>query len=412
MPNTAWLAEETSRLLDDAARSRDETGGFRWLAADGTPDLTRGRQLWINARMTHLFSLGTLLGRPADHALADHGVDALTGLFRDPDHDGWYATIGDDGPLTTSKTAYEHAFVLLAASSAVVAERPGAAALLDAAISVVDRYFWDDDAGASVEEWNRDWTVLDGYRGANANMHSLEAYLAVADATGDPRWRSRGLRIASRLVHDGARTHGWRVPEHFDDSWQVVPDYNRDIPDHPFRPYGITPGHGIEWARLILVLGAALGPAAPSWIPEAAAGLFDTAVREGWATGPGFEADSTGGFVYTTDFDGRPVVTERFHWVLCEAIGTASALHRVTGEQRYADWHERFWDFARASYIAPALADGGVGWQHEVSASGAPTSRTWVGRPDFYHAVQATLIPRLPLAPTLATALREGLLDA
>jgi hypothetical protein len=29
----------------------------------------------------------------------------------------------------------------------------------------------------------------------------------------------------------------------------------------------------------------------------------------------------------------------------------------------------------------------------------------WPGKPDLYHAVQATLIPRLPLAPSMATAL-------
>jgi hypothetical protein len=33
------------------------------------------------------------------------------------------------------------------------------------------------------------------------------------------------------------------------------------------------------------------------------------------------------------------------------------------------------------------------------------------GRADWYHAVQATLIPRLPLAPSLATALGESRLD-
>ena len=35
---------------------------------------------------------------------------------------------------------------------------------------------------------------------------------------------------------------------------------------------------------------------------------------------------------------------------------------------------------------------------------------TWQGKPDVYHAFQATLIPRLPLSPTLAAALRDGLL--
>jgi sulfoquinovose isomerase len=32
----------------------------------------------------------------------------------------------------------------------------------------------------------------------------------------------------------------------------------------------------------------------------------------------------------------------------------------------------------------------------------------WPGKPDIYHAMQATVIPRLPLAPGMAKALAEG----
>jgi sulfoquinovose isomerase len=35
----------------------------------------------------------------------------------------------------------------------------------------------------------------------------------------------------------------------------------------------------------------------------------------------------------------------------------------------------------------------------------------WSGKPDTYHAVQATLLPRLPLAPSLASGIVRGLLD-
>jgi mannose/cellobiose epimerase-like protein (N-acyl-D-glucosamine 2-epimerase family) len=137
-----------------------------------------------------------------------------------------------------------------------------------------------------------------------------------------------------------------------------------------------------------------------SWVLPAARGLFDRAVAEGW------DADR-GGFVYTTGWDGVPVVSARFHWVVAEAIGAAAALARATGEQGYLDWYATFWDYARRTLVEPA----GFGWLHEVDPEGRPASGTWTGRPDWYHAVQATLIPRLPLAPTLAAALREGLLD-
>jgi sulfoquinovose isomerase len=232
-------------------------------------------------------------------------------------------------------------------------------------------------------------------------MHSIEAYLAVADATGDGRWRQRALRIADRLVNREARAHDWRLPEHFDDGWNLLPEYNRDKPDDPFRPYGVTPGHGLEWARLMLHLDAALkadGSGSPEWLVPAAVALFDRAVLDGWYP-------EKGGFAYTTDWDGVPVVERRFHWVVAEGIGAAATLERVTGDSRFADWYAVFWDYARDTLIE------GYGWVHEVDEDGTPVGVTWPGRADWYHAVQATLIPRLPLAPSLATALAESRLD-
>ena len=51
------LEAERDRLLAFARGSRHPDGGFAWLRNDGTPDLERPRELWINARMTHVFAL-------------------------------------------------------------------------------------------------------------------------------------------------------------------------------------------------------------------------------------------------------------------------------------------------------------------------------------------------------------------
>ena len=40
-----------------------------------------------------------------------------------------------------------------------------------------------------------------------------------------------------------------------------------------------------------------------------------------------------------------------------------------------------------------------------------PATTVWSGKPDTYHAIQATLLPRLPLTPSLASAISRGLLD-
>ena len=51
-------------------------------------------------------------------------------------------------------------------------------------MDVVEQHFWDDAAGMMRESFNADWKIEEAYRGANANMHSVEAFLAAADALG------------------------------------------------------------------------------------------------------------------------------------------------------------------------------------------------------------------------------------
>ena len=395
-----WLEAEGDRLLEFGRSSAHPDGGFAWLSDDGTPQLDRPVELWITCRMTHVYSLGHLLGRPGSATLADHGVAALQGRFRDAAHGGWYAQVAADGPTVTGKTAYEHAFVVLAAASATAAGRPGGRALLDDALEVLLDPFWDDQHGMVVEEWDEGFTRLDGYRGVNANMHSVEALLSAADVLDDASLRARAERIVTRVVHDLARRNSWRIPEHFDADWTPRPEYNVDEPAHPFRPYGATIGHWLEWARLALHLRAGLGASAPGWLLEDARELFDAATREGWAV------DGADGFVYTVDWSGQPVVRERMHWVAAEATATAAALFAATGERSYVEWYETWWN-----YVADHLLDREHGsWRHELTPTNQPSSITWAGKPDTYHAFQATLLPRLPLAPTLASALARGLL--
>ena len=395
-----WLEAEGDRLLEFGRASRHPDGGFAWLTDDGTPDLDRPVELWISCRMTHVYALGHLMGRPGCGPLADHGIAALRGRFRDQQHGGWYAKVGPDGPTSTDKTAYEHAFVVLAAASATAAGRPGGRALLDDALGVLLGHFWDDEFGMVVEQWDESWSTLDGYRGVNANMHTVEALLSAADVLDADDLRARARRIVTRVVHDLARGNAWRIPEHFDATWTPRLEYNVDEPAHPFRPYGATNGHWLEWARLALHLHAGLGPGAPAWLVDDARSLFDAAIREGWAV------DGADGFVYTVDWSGTPVVRERMHWVAAEATATAAALHAATGDPTYAGWYATWWE-----HIAACFADPEHGsWHHELSPANTPSSVTWAGKPDTYHAFQATLIPRLPLTPTLAAALRDNLL--
>ncbi len=397
--DTSGLAAECDRLLD-FGRGSAVDGGFGYLDDDGRPVPDRPVALWITCRMTHVYSLGHLLGREGCAALADHGVAALRGPLRDAERGGWWAEVGADGPVTTAKTAYEHAFVVLAASSAAAAGRPGAGELLAEAVGILLIHFWDDESGMVVEEWDRDWTTLDGYRGVNANMHTVEALLAAADVLQRDDLRERALRITTRVVRDLAPAHHWRLPEHYTADWEPLLDYNEDRPADPFRPAGATVGHWLEWARLSLHLRAGLGESAPSWLLENAVSMVDAAVREGWAV------DGADGFLYTVGFDGAPMVRQRMHWVLAEAVAVAAALHAATGDRRWAELHDRWWAYAEQHLVDRERGS----WHHELAPDNTPDGRTWPGKPDLYHAVGAALVPRLPLTPTASVAVRDGLL--
>jgi len=393
-PDDAWLAAEGDRLLEFARASRHPEGGFGWLDGTGRLDERQPRPLWVTARMTHVFALALLLGEDWAAELVDHGVSALLGPCRDEEYGGWYAGLAPDGAPTTEKAAYEHAFVVLAASSATAAGRPGAAALLDEALAVLDRHFWDDEHGMLVEAWDRSFELLDPYRGANANMHGVEALLAAADVTGSAELLQRALRITTRIVHDVAPAFGWRVAEHFDGGWTPLPDYNRDEPGHPFRPFGATVGHWLEWARMAVALHVAL-PDPPSWLLDDARSLFDASVGT-WGI------DGADGFVYTVDWGGRPVVRQRMHWVVAEAIAAAASLADVIGESSYEAWFTRLWAYADAFLLDRQHGS----WHHELAPDNQPAHSIWDGKPDVYHAFQATLLPRLPTAGSLVASLR------
>ena len=397
-PDTApggpiWRRRQRDAVLRFAAGSALPEGGFGWLDESGGIDPSHDLELWINARMTYVFSIASLL-EDRVHPLAEHGVRALSGPFVDPEHGGWYRSVRPDGsPADPTKGCYEHAFVVLAASTASIAGVDGAAGLLESALDTHTRRFWDGAADRCRESWNADWTELEPYRGANSNMHTVEAYLAAADATGDPVWRQRALSIGDRLINGEARDNGWRIPEHFDDAWQVDLDYNADAPADPFRPFGATPGHGFEWARLLVGVEQSV-PDPPGWLLEAASSLFAQAVRDG-------AADDGRTFVYTTDWSGQPVVRERFHWVVAEAVAAADALARRIPDAIDADQTQRWWDAIDEHFV-----DRSVGsWHHEVGDDLRVSTRTWRGKPDAYHIVNAMLLPDLPLAPTPATAL-------
>lgn len=389
--NRQFLAEIRKNLLDFGKRFPSPAGSSYYLGEDGTPWTDRNRETWITGRMVHVYSIAEMLGEEGTAELALAGIRGLMGELKDSENGGFYAGVTAQGEPLETKQCYAHAFVILAASSAVLAGIPEAKELLGEAISVFDRYFWQEETGLTMDTWDTGFTKPEPYRGLNANMHTVEAFLAAADALGEEIYRERAEEIIHHVINWASKNE-WRIPEHFSENWEPLYDFNKERQDDPFKPYGATPGHGIEWARLITQWAVSVGRF--SEYSRVAQCLYERAVMDAW------NADGAPGLVYTTNWQGTPVVHDRMHWTLAEAINTAAVLYRATGEERYAADYEQF-----MRYLDEKVLDHENGsWFHQMDRSNRVIGTVWPGKSDLYHAFQATLIPYNNPAQSIAFA--------
>lgn len=331
--NKVFLREIRENLLNFGHRFPSPWGSSYYLGDDGTPWKDYKRETWITCRMAHVYSIGTLLGYEGSGELVDDALRGLKGELHDSVNGGWYPGITADGAILPDKQCYAHAFVILAASSAMLAKREGAEELLEEALELFECRFWDDKEGLAVDTWNTEFSVLNDYRGLNANMHTVEAFLAVADATGREMYRSRAGRIIEHVI-SWAAGNKWRIPEHFTKEWK---------------------------------------------------------------------ADGAAGIVYTTDWEGKPVIHDRMHWTLAEAINTSAVLYHVTKNERYRSDYGNFME-----YLDRQVLDHVNGsWFHQMNEKGEVTGSVWPGKSDIYHALQATLIPYCKPEISVASAIRK-----
>lgn len=378
------------------AAARPE-GGFGALDTMGRLPADAPADGVLTCRKIHAYALATALGDFDGADLVDHGLRALRSTLRDPENGGWYkSSTGED----RRKEAYLHAFVALAASTAVSFGHD-ARDILDEAVSIIETRFWSDNEGAMRERFEADWTGEMDYRGANANMHALEAFLALHDATGNAVWLDRGFAIAGTIIERHTRANGHAVIEHFDSDWNILREFNADRPRDDLRPYGTTPGHYAEWSHLLLRLEMALqeaGRTPTTTLRPDAEALFAATLRDGWK-------DEPAGIVYTVGWDNQVSVENRPHWVIAEAAVAAQFLALLIGTPHYFEWRNRLWQTIRETFVDETYG----GWWNEVDGRNRPSETIYRGKPDLYHAYQALLSARLPAAPTYAAAVRRAI---
>ena len=385
-----WLEAETDRLLEFGRASVHPDGGFGWLDDERPPDRrpagraldhlpddprlrprTPARPAGLRRRWstTACAALQRPVPRPRARRLVRRGGRGRADRHR---QDGLRARVRASSPPPAPPRPAPRA-----AASCWTRRSP-----------CWTEHFWDDDAGMVVEQWDAAWTTLDGYRGVNANMHTVEAFLAAADVDRRPVAGATGRcgsPTGSCTASAPATTGG--IPEHFDATWTPLLDYNRD--SRRTRSGPTAPPSGTGWSG-------------PGWRSPArrprrrrAAGLAARRrarpVRRGRARGLGRRRRRR------LRLHGR--LGRRTRRARADALGgrrgaaAAAALHAVDRRGRL----RRVVPDLVGPHRGLVLDRDGGSWWHELGRN-RPRG-TWAGKPDPYHAFQATLIPRLPVAP-------------
>ncbi|WIY23875.1 AGE family epimerase/isomerase [Parasedimentitalea psychrophila] len=385
-----FLRKDAKRQFDFFHASLRPDQGFFVLDYDGNPLADSVQELHTTARLTHSYALGKLAGVEGCEAVIDKGMEYLWNYHRDRDHGGFLWALEGDKIHDDRKLAYGHVFVLLAGASAKMAGHPDANRLIDDVTAIIETRYWEEHVGLFADEWNRNWGPFSSYRGLNANMHGVEALLTAFEATGRETYLSMAGRILDFFVYRIAATENWRLPEHYTLGWEI----DRSYSGNPmFRPRGTTPGHSFEMARLLLQYWDLIGRPDDS-SRDTAWSLTERALTDAWDS-------EKGGFVYTLDFDGAPLISDRYWWPITEAIGVLASFLKLGGSDTQKAWYSRMWQFADEYYIDH---DHG-GWFPEIDAQGVPTGTQFKGKPDIYHSIQAALIPLAPKLSGLGKAL-------
>jgi mannose/cellobiose epimerase-like protein (N-acyl-D-glucosamine 2-epimerase family) len=218
--------------------------------------------------------------------------------------------------------------------------------------------------------------------------------MAAFEATGDHSYLEKAERIADLIIRRHAGANGFRVAEHFDEEWNLDKEYR--AVNEMFRPSGTTPGHALEWARLILQLWV-LGGKKHDWMPHASSELFRQSVELGWDR-------EKGGFFYTLDWNDRPAMRHKLWWPACEAVGAASFLIEHQPGDFHEEWYRRVWNVIADHHLDRMNG----GWIEQLTEDLQPAYTLFAGKADIYHALQACLIPLYPATGSLTKVIREA----
>ena len=338
----ALLQRYRDGLLNDTVpfwfpRSVDrEHGGFLHCVDRDGSLVDTDKSVWAQGRMAWM--LATMYNgheRNADWlAWARAGVDFLERHCVDTDGRMFFHVTREGRPIRKRRYAYSESFAAIA--HAACAEATGEARHADRALDLFDRFTrWNFTPGLMPPKFTdtRPATGLGPRMITLVTAQDLRASLGEHEVL--TRWIDRCITdIETLFVKPDLRV----VME------TVAPDGS--ILDH-FDGRTLNPGHAIEGAWFILREGA---HRRDSRLIRLGCDMLDWMWERGWDA-------ELGGIFYFRDVYGKPVQEYwhdmKFWWPHDETIIATLLAHELTGDAKYARWHDQVSDWAHQRFADP-----------------------------------------------------------
>jgi mannose/cellobiose epimerase-like protein (N-acyl-D-glucosamine 2-epimerase family) len=364
LPSRNWLTQVLIPNWIDRAVQPGRPGFVEHLDPDAVGDAGTDRTTLVTARLTYVFSHAHLLD-PAGPALAvaQHGFSFLRNACRDG-QGRFLHVVGENGtPMDARTDLYDLAFVLFAMAWFYRATQDRQAlAIANDVMSFIEREMPHSEGGFAED------TLGTLPRRQNPHMHLLEAFHALAEATGEERWlacASHIVRLARERMID---VETGSLGEYFTEDWRPAPGAAGTWRE---------PGHHFEWTWLLLHHWRLTGDEDARRLADT---LYAFAIAHGLDDGIAGPVAAFDG----VDRTGNLVASTKLLWPQTEAIKAFLARVELLGDADAARRLEIHVDSLFSSFVVP---ETGL-WFNQLTRSGAPAQTVLPVRV-LYHLVLA-----------------------
>jgi len=339
-----------------------EHGGFLMsLNRDGSiVDTDKG--VWQQARFTWL--LGELYNNVEQREewleLATHGAKFLADHCFDPS-DGrmWFHVDRQGKPIRKRRYAFSESFAAIAYGE--LAKATGDEVYKEQALRAFQRFI---DHNRNPQAVQPKFTDVRPSKGVGFPM--------IAIATAQELRESIGLIDADRYIDEAIETIR---RDHLKPDIQCVMETvgpNGELIDH-FDGRTLNPGHAIEGAWFIMSEGNYRGD---KELINTGCQMLDWMWTRGWDK-------QYGGMLYFADVKGLPVQEYwhdmKFWWPQNESIIATLLAHQLTGNEKYANWHQQIHDYTYAHFPDPEYGEW-YGYLHRNGRVSSPLKgNLWKG---------------------------------